>query len=1600
MELNAGGGIARAPRRSRSRDDTSCSPSSPRKFNVTQIMTRTSAYPASASRETPAVATPSRMLSSHHSADRSRQSASAFSAKASPLSPHELNVCTAPQLSAPRHRSSGSNSIKTGATAATTGTAAGGRCSSRNIAARDQQPAAVLHGPAGVTYAVRPSPHPLYTGTNGGNRNAAGSRMPPPAPLIISSDNDTVRGFRGRIAKSEPPAAAVASTLKRRKSLIERVAAAAGVESANAASKGATAVHAPPQPSNGVVHAHTGETQALAPLGLHDVIKMRLQPPPSNVAGEGASVQPLPADTLVLRPPEKTDDGTDNATFAQLSTFKMPQSGNGATSNSDGGAAAAATEGGVEASTLTATSSTLPPRPASTAPQPAGAAAAGTSPPPTSSEAASAGKLGEGATAAAAAATTTMMNTDASAAPPSQSSLHVLHASLRVPTSEEKAAAAEDRLVEDLVQSATQPKRQHAELNAWNRLNEPSYLELSSAAAAVPETATAADLAVLYVQEQLRQRRGLYGWQQPPPNVLLPSPSQPEATWAVPATAAAQSAQQAAAAQAIARADGLVGGEGSIRDGPHRLPPRTGGKGKVSGGPDLLMGAAAGAWCADYHAPFQAVLHPESVEHGDAIPDISGVVVDTSVTASMDAANEEAPVADAAGTTVKSFATQAVILRDPLSLLACEHLADDTVSIIARRRAYLTAMSQLDGALHGCALPPTSYTRPSALNSVLQPAAPPGEVFCQLSYPAKVLLSTVLYLRALGALPTLLRVGPLTEYSPVVDKENCIELVFYNPSDEECGQQQEQQRRRHFLEQQRSRESTAAFARAPQYRSHSATTSPVRVGERQQTCDLSPGSRPASALQRRPSAVESLLVQSLANAATRRSTSINAASSTAPPPLGGGANFTSLAEPRLRSAELSLLVEDAIDMATPASMVHRRPTFYESGSARLQPRSFSQEAASRVGPHQRPKDDTDAQQAKAAASGALRRQRRGTECCSAAAIPHLSRVSPLASPPPSTGPMSNNNSNNVSGGGGPLLRRSSVQVAVDDLKLRWASPAFTPAAEKPTTELNGSISSPTTLKGAPHPLLSAFESSMQFDTTLETVTAPARTASDGPRAAKPTHPHGAGNPRFPEGERELCVVLRAVVAQKSVVYAFGQSETVHVLPPLPSCSENDDVGDDVLLHKQMQEKKSVLEQLSVDTNDPLVKFLCGTSLRSGYSNNKSNSSAGNADGSRQGSGTPLERRKALLRERARQVAAAARRRLALVAVDASGKPVVDYGDLVVAFVLSKGASELSGSVPDMMELETLRYRIFSLQGYSTSDPSGMQAVRAAAAAQAETAAAAAAHPVPSSVDPHDSSPPDDALTRLQPQLPPYTDFQTNSASNVTTPGVGGDSHEFSPESSLSVEASMGLSRRSMRGLHRRASFFEDKLRKTDPLQARSNSNDVDGAVEYMSESDLQLLRQRQHRQRRAALQARYPIYRASSVAESTLQAFHAEAKAAVSVLRRRQRAGAGHINRATRGNGGMSAGRSNSSCSDGSDASRELLGGLGMTATVVTPSSGGSAAVVMDATAMLQETERDLLRFRPMNMNSFHRELVEALQYAIDLQTRQQTEKILHAFHM
>ncbi|KAG5502167.1 hypothetical protein GH5_05118 [Leishmania sp. Ghana 2012 LV757] len=1127
-----------------------------------------------------------------------------------------------------------------------------------------------------------------------------------------------------------------------------------------------------------------------------------------------------------------------------------------------------------------------------------------------------------------------------------------------------------------------------------------------------------------------REARGgaLDGWLKPPENVLLPDPTQSAPTWKILQSVSAQKAQQAAAMAAIARPVGGVSVD--------RVPVLD--NGMTAAAPDATEDAAGGDEvpqipdCIDYHAPFQCVLRPEYVEH-DLVPAAlnTKIVVDADVEDAMASrctnrtalsAVAAAATADtlatvtaiSSGAAVKTMGAQAVILRDPLSLLACEHLAEDTIDITARRRAYLSAVGAMPCIARGGAL---FSPRTGGPASTLREASPPVEVFCELSYPAKVLLSAILYMRALGALPTLLRVGPLTEYSPVVGKENCIELVFYNPSgDEEGGPatQEEQRKRSQPTTLQESKAGPTALhdrvpaactslvepVAPPASRERSRSQLPARgrssckpgVSHRSRPFSQSGNSArgsmggsfaeegaahaspshshpdPSSLQQQRPSAADSRLMRALSETVMRRTSSVTFESVSAaaanmrtasPHRFSPRASFTSVAGPQLRSAEVSLVADDMLDDVprSPGACSGERLRLETDGSRLLRSASPDGPGSNvfdrRVGGQganvdESPSGSDDVHRGDAdPAYGRQCRQRpfqpprkqqsHGPARTSAfvTCVPHI-RITPPSGASANGASDAAASTAATAATAYSALRRSSVILALEDMQQLSREYGMSATARASNTPSLPRYFFPDSIK-ASSPVTQAKRSAPAAACGLRTAAAPAS-------GAKPASAYGPGATRFCKGERELCVVLRAVVAQKSHVYSFGKAETVHVLPPLPSRSTED--GDKPLLCEQAMQRTAELERLAVDSSNPLFKLL--------------NSGVRQREEAKIGT----NQWKAALLDRARRVAATERRRGSVI-VNEHGVPTVDdYGDLAVAFLLSGSASQLSGSVPDIMELEALRYRIFSLLGYSASDPAGMQAVREAAARPPAWAATQRSCTASTSlVVP--------GQARVQQHLGSFAAFQASVSPR----------HKTRETSSATPPRSPRAPRVSVVGVQRRPSFFEGALRRTDPLGDVISGNGGRGG-HYLTEFDVQQWQKKQQstqpQEAQALMRRRYPIYRASSVAESTLQTFFSEAKAAVAAARKQAR---------RHGDAKLSSGRR-------SARSGHMLSSRSSTDPLARHTCAEAAATA------LQDAERDLLRFRPMNLNSFHRELADAVQYALDLQIQRGKEGAPHAFHM
>ncbi|ORC87558.1 uncharacterized protein TM35_000211640 [Trypanosoma theileri] len=137
---------------------------------------------------------------------------------------------------------------------------------------------------------------------------------------------------------------------------------------------------------------------------------------------------------------------------------------------------------------------------------------------------------------------------------------------------------------------------------------------------------------------------------------------------------------------------------------------------------------------------------------------------------------------------------------------------------------------------------------------------------------------------------------------------------------------------------------------------------------------------------------------------------------------------------------------------------------------------------------------------------------------------------------------------------------------------------------------------------------------------------------------------------YGENKEERVVVLRSVLAEKSVVERFGRREIVHVLPPLQQSL------------KPMDENKGV--------------GLDNTAVLASKSNAVSRLLREFDTSSTSSEGITAQQRFNILN---------------------SGAGKHNYGDIAVVFLMSAEASEMSGPLPEPMDLEGLRYKVFALR---------------------------------------------------------------------------------------------------------------------------------------------------------------------------------------------------------------------------------------------------------------------------------------------------------------
>ncbi|CAD2215039.1 hypothetical protein AGDE_12647 [Angomonas deanei] len=183
------------------------------------------------------------------------------------------------------------------------------------------------------------------------------------------------------------------------------------------------------------------------------------------------------------------------------------------------------------------------------------------------------------------------------------------------------------------------------------------------------------------------------------------------------------------------------------------------------------------------------------------------------------------------------------------------------------------------------------------------------------------------------------------------------------------------------------------------------------------------------------------------------------------------------------------------------------------------------------------------------------------------------------------------------------------------------------------------------------------------------------------------------------------------------------------------------------------------------------------------------------------------------------------------------------------------------------------------------------------------------------------------------------------------------------------------------GLSREASFAsvpsDDEGRR--PLRRRSTfEQELFNRFGYNS-TDLtsQQQREKQEYEQMMSKKKMFPLYRASSVSESTIQKYQLAEK---EKAKRRRKAGLLQ---------GVQL--------DKDDDSVALRLDDGPTGYGVCVSSDEQ---VERKNKALQEAELELLRFRPMNLNGFYLELLQAVQLALEQQVRASKDMVKNAYHM
>lgn len=597
-----------------------------------------------------------------------------------------------------------------------------------------------------------------------------------------------------------------------------------------------------------------------------------------------------------------------------------------------------------------------------------------------------------------------------------------------------------------------------------------------------------------------------------------------------------------------------------------------------------------------------------------------------------------------------------------------------------------------------------SPTTPPPRVSCVKEVAPPdegGSAWCPLSDAAKLLFSTVLYLRAVGGLPTLLRVGPLTQRSAVVDKENCIELVFFN---------------------------AVPLPRRPSPASPSppppSSSSSVGAGPSSRTPRNTEGN-PGHDGVGGPPAVGMMDTSGAPSAfPLPYGTSLSEDAFHPLHTLGGGAShpFLNLVDPMraTRNPNAGNLAEQdaslpssfpstpSVACASPMALHHllsSSPSSFSAGGregggtergalARTAPPMLGTTQSTSTSSPSSPLREVACKEHSTGGGHSVRKKKGttrspaspcmlqwrffGAEKCWCMA-PHVNRIHRrgLRTSCTAAGYHSrehqlmgfasaeDHQNNAAEGTGGNRRAREEEEDEEHGSTLEPWNPARCGARPgRRESGRHGGSAPSGSWDPAETPL--AVGAATSGGTSFRH--APSRSyGSPSEKRGEEKHqgiPEGFNTPYIEEKE-EICVIVRAVLAIKTTVYRFGASEVVHVLPPLPRSNPA----------HQWQGKGEM------DKGSAVARLL--------RARQEKGRKAGNAGSGGGGQGT----------SRVGGGGGYGVSGTTSIKMGEDGQPLPpDYGDLVVAFLQTPGELPPVSCLPSVEELESLRYRIFALQG--------------------------------------------------------------------------------------------------------------------------------------------------------------------------------------------------------------------------------------------------------------------------------------------------------------